>query len=56
MNNIVNGFFIFGTGPIWTENDKFIVFEKENPKDYKIITEWVNNDFTCLNIQNEQMR
>ena len=43
MSGIVKGAWMFGSGSISTDNSYFIVCEKEDPKSYKIVSEWINN-------------
>jgi hypothetical protein len=37
------GFWILGSGNIQSYDSYINVCEKENPKDYKIVSEWINN-------------
>jgi len=39
-----NGYFIMGTGWINADNLEVTVCEKENPEDYKTVTEWIDKN------------
>jgi hypothetical protein len=42
--NYFNGFILFGSGFIHSDNLEVTVCEKENPEDYKTVTEWINKN------------
>jgi hypothetical protein len=35
---------MLGSGLVSSQNYELNICEKENPEDYKIVTEWVNNN------------
>lgn len=37
----INGFFICGSGLMKYNGTQIVVDEKEDPKDYKIVSEWI---------------
>lgn len=39
-----NGYFIMGTGSINADTLEVTVCEKENPEDYKTVTEWIDKN------------
>lgn len=40
--NTFDGFMLFTSGYLKTINDKFEICKKQHPKDYKILTDWIN--------------
>jgi hypothetical protein len=48
-NGHFNGFTLLGSGNINTENLIMDVCQVENPEDYKIVSDWVTNDFPINN-------
>jgi len=43
MSGSVQGYWMFGSGSISTDNPYIIVCEKEDPEDFKIVSKWINN-------------
>jgi hypothetical protein len=42
--NCFNGYWMLGSGQVNSSNYELNICEKEDPEDYKIVTEWVNNN------------
>lgn len=44
MSNQMDGFFMFGGGGLQTYNTEFEICKEKHPIDYKIFTDWIDND------------
>jgi hypothetical protein len=44
MTNKTNGFFIFGMGSTSSHHTKFEICKINDPNDYNIFTDWIDND------------
>jgi hypothetical protein len=44
MNSNIDGFFLFSSGFIHTQNDKIEVCKIEQPTDYNSLTDWINRN------------
>jgi hypothetical protein len=42
--NWFNGYWMLGSGSVSSQNYEVTVCEKENPEDYKTLTEWINKN------------
>jgi hypothetical protein len=42
MENNINGVMLFGSGKIDSNPEKIVICEKQDPEDYKIISNWIN--------------
>ena len=42
INNSIDGFFLFTSGTINSLNEKIEVCKYKNPRDYTMLTEWIN--------------
>ena len=38
-----SGFFMFGSGNVQSSEPYFIICEKKDPEDYKIVSDWIKN-------------
>lgn len=44
MRNESDGFFLLGNGTMWSENTTINLCKIEHANDYKIVTDWIEND------------
>ena len=45
INQNITGFIIYGSGNIESHENSITICEKNNPQDYKIVSNWIN--LTC---------
>jgi hypothetical protein len=43
VENNINGFMLLGSGGASSSPEKIVICEEKSPKDYKIISEWIDS-------------
>lgn len=44
MTNNIDGFFLFTSGTFDSHNSEFVVCKTQHLSDYKIVSDWIDND------------